>query len=388
VVVGDTTFANPDLTYVVGGLLARGGIYVKRQGRKPLLVTSNLDVGSARKWGKVKRIRTFTQLGYEQLARKHGPVDAYPRLISSILRSEGVKGKVGLYGRYDLATGISISDRLRRLGAKITGETSPTILEVARETKSPEEINEVRRIGAKTGKVVQYVVETLRNMKRKRGHLQLGNKKATVGGVKKLISSALLSEELIAPEGTIFAIGASGADPHNQGVPTNEIKEGRLIVFDIFPQAETGYWFDMTRSFVVGRADRKAKRFFEAVYEAQTSSLDYLRPGRTGAEAMSNACDIIEKHGYRTLRDVYQGKLKVLNNGFNHGLGHGVGLTIGERPYLSLLSKEPLKEGQVVTVEPGIYFPGYGGLRIEDTVAIRSRGVDNLASVPKELELT
>jgi Xaa-Pro aminopeptidase len=218
--------------------------------------------------------------------------------------------------------------------------------------------------------------------------LAIGKRRATVGAVKALILSNLAAEGLTAPEGTIFAVGPSSADPHNSGIRTDEIKEGKLIVFDIFPQAESGYWFDLTRTFIVGRASLKDRRLYEAVHEAQTECLDFMRAGTTGEAAMSKACDVIERRGYRTIRDIYQRKATNISSGFIHSLGHGVGLTIGERPYLSFLSKEPLKSGQIVTVEPGIYLPRYGGVRIEDTVLITSKGIDNLTSVDKEFELT
>ena len=139
---------------------------------------------------------------------------------------------------------------------------------------------------------------------------------------------------------------------------------------------------------MIGRADAKAKRLFESVSEAQNAGLDLLREGVTGEAAMLEACRVIERYGYRTVREIFEGKSKSIGSGFTHSLGHGVGLTIGERPYLSFLSKDPLKRGQVVTVEPGVYLPRYGGVRIEDTVVITSKGVDNLASIDKELELT
>jgi Xaa-Pro aminopeptidase len=85
---------------------------------------------------------------------------------------------------------------------------------------------------------------------------------------------------------------------------------------------------------------------------------------------------------------IFQGNAKGIHSGFTHSLGHGVGLTIGERPYLTFLSKDPLRKSEVVTVEPGVYLPRYGGVRIEDTVVITSRGVSYLAKVEKELELT
>jgi Xaa-Pro aminopeptidase len=387
VVYGDTTLGNPDLTYLVGGNLARGGVLVKRLRHEPLLVTSNLDIGTARRLGRVRRIETSTEWGLEKIAAKYGRENSQQRLIKSILRSEGIDGKVSIYGRNDLALGVRLVDELRKLGVRVVGEASPTVLESARETKSATELASIRDVGAKTARVVQAILRSLGNMKRKRAHLYLDRTRATVGLVKRLISSKLAEEDLVAPEGTIFAIGPSGADPHNAGNPPDPIKEGRLIVFDIFPQGATGYWFDLTRTFVIGRAEGKAKRLFETVAEAQNASLDFLKDGVAGESAMLKACQVIEHRGYRTVREVFEGKTRSISSGFNHGLGHGVGLTIGERPYLSFLNKDPLKSRQVLTVEPGIYLPGYGGVRIEDTVAIKSSGIETLASVDKQLEL-
>jgi Xaa-Pro aminopeptidase len=388
VVFGDTTLGNPDLTYVVGGNLARGGLYVKRYRHEALLLISNLDIGTARKLGRVKRISTFTEWGLEKIATKYGRENAYPHLIKSILRDEGISGGVSIAGRNDLASSIHLVDELRRLGTEVVGEVSPTALESARETKSRSEINEVRRVGGKTAKVVESVLDMLKEMKRKRAGLYLGSAKATVGLVKRVISSKLAEEDLTAPEGTIFAIGSSGADPHNAGNPRDAIKEGKLIVFDIFPQAGSGYWFDLTRSFVIGRADAKSRMMFETVKQAQKATLDMLKAGVTGEAVMLEACRVIEHAGYKTVRDIFEGKATSIFSGFIHSLGHGVGLTIGERPNLSFLSRDPLKNGQIVTDEPGVYLPRYGGVRIEDTVAITGKGIEILASVDKQLELT
>jgi len=126
---------------------------------------------------------------------------------------------------------------------------------------------------------------------------------------------------------------------------------------------------------------------YETVQQAQGDALDYLRAGVTGEASMNRACDVIEHAGFQTVRRIYSGKEKRITSGFIHSLGHGVGLTIGERPYLSFNSRAPLKEGEVVTVEPGVYLPGYGGVRIEDTVLIKSKGIENLTPVEKEIEL-
>lgn len=211
IVYGDTTLGNPDLTYVVGGSLARGGIYVKRLHHEPLLVTSNLDIGTARKLRHVRKINTYTQWGVEKLAAEHGRENTNQYLIKSILKKEGIQGNVSLHGRNDIASGLRLADEMRKLGVKIVGESSPTVLESARDTKSKAEIDAIKSVGSKTCKIVDTVLRSLRNMKRKRGHLYFHGKKATVGLVKKSISSRLAQENLIAPEGTIFAIGPSGS---------------------------------------------------------------------------------------------------------------------------------------------------------------------------------
>jgi Xaa-Pro aminopeptidase len=387
VVLGDTTLGNPDLTYVVGGSLPRGGIYLKRVGHPPVLLTSNLDIRTARRWGRVKRIMTYTDHGYEKIMAQYGPTDAYPRFIDKILREFGISGRIIIAGRNDLAWGLQLSKRLRNLGRDIGGESSPTILESARETKSSEEINEIQNVGKKTARIANSIIETLQNAKRKRGHLWIGEKRATVGVVKQAIAIELAVENLTAPEGTIFAIGGSSADPHNSGIPSDELREGKLIVFDIFPQAGSGYWFDLTRSFTIGKADNKTRHIFSTVTEAQEASLEILQEGLPADQVMSKACDVIERNGFKTIREVYEGKMRQVQSGFSHSLGHGVGLTIGERPFLTLKSKDTLKRGQVVTVEPGVYIPRLGGVRIEDTVTITKNGYRNLSNVEKILEL-
>ena len=388
IVLGDTTLANPDLIYVAGSNLSRGGMYIKRVDNDPILLTSTLDFHNALRIGRVRNIRTFTDYNFERLVIDHGRAEAYPRLIINVLRELGVTGKVAIAGRNDLAWGIHLSDRLRALGVNISGQESPTIIETARETKSSAEIDEIRTIGIKTARVVEVILEKLRNAKRSRGHLWIDKQRAKVGVLKQIIALELASSRLTAPEGTIFATGASSADPHNSGDLTADVREGKPIVLDIFPQSESGYWFDLTRSFTLGRATARARQLYEAVRSAQAAALDLLKEGVPGEEAMSEACKVIERNGFRTVRDIYEGKTQELHSGFNHSLGHGVGLTIGERPYLSFHSKDPLKVGHVVTVEPGVYLPRYGGVRLEDTVHITGRGYENLSAVRKEFELT
>jgi Xaa-Pro aminopeptidase len=101
---------------------------------------------------------------------------------------------------------------------------------------------------------------------------------------------------------------------------------------------------------------------------------------------MMKTCEIFENHGWPTARQLVKGNKEARVRGFVHGLGHGVGLTIGERPYLSLFGKDVLKKGSVVTIEPGLYDPRIGGVRIEDIVVVGSPG-ENLTPLPKDMEI-
>src|SRR5436190_785064 len=131
---------------------------------------------------------------------------------------------------------------------------------------------------------------------------------------------------------------------------------------------------------------KKVKEMYDAVLEVQTSALDMVKEQIPCKEMMANACKIFERKGYPTARQVVKGNIEARTRGFMHGLGHGVGLTIGERPYLSLYGKDHLRKGSVVTIEPGLYEPRWGGVRIEDIVVVGSPS-ENLPHFPKDVQI-
>lgn len=167
----------------------------------------------------------------------------------------------------------------------------------------------------------------------------------------------------------IVASGWRSALPH--GVASDKtVQEGEFITLDIGCKYE-GYCSDMTRTFAVGNYTPKQREIYDIVLEAQTQALSLMKPGMTGVEVDGIARDVIEKAGYGEY--------------FGHGLGHGVGLQIHEAPALSQKGKIVLEPGMMVTVEPGIYLPDFGGVRIEDLVVIKENGIENLNSSSKEL---
>lgn len=375
-----------DLFYLAGTHLVRGGVYVKRRNRKPILVVSNIDVGGARK-GRVRDIRTYDDYGLLQLIAQHGREKAAILLYDRILKKERIRGKLAIFGQADLSRAVALVDRLRSLGHSVQGQQPPTLLDEIRATKDKDEVERIRQTGQKAQQIVRQTRKMLSGCSVRRGRIMFDGKELTVGTVKEEITSACARHKLVEIGETIFAVGPVSADPHAAGEIADLVKPNQPIVFDFFPQHAGAYCFDVTRTFVIGKPSPEVKKMHQSVLDAQLLALDSLKAGDRSDETMNAVCDLFEKNGYRTQRDLMRGVQSAQFSGFIHALGHGVGLTIGEAPYLRLASRDPLKRGHVVTVEPGLYKPGLGGVRIEDVVVIRGDGVENLTSLPKDLQM-
>ncbi len=385
IVFGDSTLGNPDLGYLVGATLPRGGICLKPRGKPPTLIVSNIDVGSAKK-GRVREIKTYSDYGYEKMFTKYDRDEARIRFYRKLVKQEGLQGPAVVAGRNDTSNTLYLLDSLRKSGLRVVGEKSPTIIEVARETKDRHEIERLREVGKKTCWVVRETVKVLRTMKVRGSKITYRNRELKVGDVRKIIGKLLVEKSLVATEDVIFAPGKSSSDPHYRGEDKDPVRPREPIVFDIFPSEPDGYWHDCTRTYVYGSPPRKVKEMYDAVLEAQATALDMVKKGAPCRELMMAVCDLFEKRSYHTARQLIKGDKEARVRGFIHGLGHGVGLTIGERPYLSLYGEDRLKKGAVVTVEPGLYDPRWGGVRIEDIMVVGSPS-ENLTSLDKSMEL-
>lgn len=168
---------------------------------------------------------------------------------------------------------------------------------------------------------------------------------------------------------TIVASGKRSSLPH--GVASNKtVSPGDVITLD-FGCIYRGYCSDMTRTFVLGKANKRQKQIYNIVLDAQKTSLEGVKPGITGAELDQIAREIITDNGYGQY--------------FGHGLGHGVGLEVHELPNINVRGNEPLKPGMILTIEPGIYIPDFGGVRIEDLVLVTENGYRVLSKSTKNL---
>jgi len=203
-------------------------------------------------------------------------------------------------------------------------------------------------------------------------------KKVKSADVRRVIETFLIGKGAM-PAHTIVACGREGTDPHNIG--HGFIRAHQPIIIDIFPRVlATGYWGDMTRTYVKGKAGPEIAKLYRTVREGQDIGIGMVAAGTDGASIHQAITAHFDRQGYPTR--MVRGK----QTGFFHGTGHGVGLEIHESPRISTTS-DILQAGQVVTVEPGLYYPGLGGVRIEDMVVVRDSGCDNLTQHKRQLEI-
>ena len=182
------------------------------------------------------------------------------------------------------------------------------------------------------------------------------------------------------PAHTIVAPGRQGADPHQAG--TGPIRVGEPLVLDIFPRVEaTGYFGDLTRTVAKGRATAEVSQAFTAVRAAQAEAIATVKAGILARDVHQAAANRLETAGFTTALNAET------PYGFIHGLGHGLGLEIHEEPRVNAKADKPLQAGQVITIEPGLYYPEWGGIRLEDVVVVTAEACENLTTAPIFLEI-
>ena len=259
---------------------------------------------------------------------------------------------------------FGVAETMRNAGLEVIlhpGEFFPE-----REYKKPDEVKLITAAQRAAEAGFARAVEVLKNTDISNDLLFWEGEILTSEILRAEIDSAILRCNML-PAGTICAGGSQAAQPHNPG--SGALKANSPIVMDIFPRSmQSGYWGDLTRTVVRGTASDVVKRAYDAVFEAREYAKSILRPGIAGATVHCAAEAILEKHRFFTgVNDSGQ-------FGFFHGLGHGVGLEIHEAPRLSPRSAKKLAGGEVVTVEPGLYYPEWGGIRLEDLMYLKPDG--------------
>ncbi|MEK7862904.1 MAG: Xaa-Pro peptidase family protein [Chloroflexota bacterium] len=368
----------PDV-YHLPRFLAPDPIIALEQGSEVVLVASSLEEGRARKESRATAVLNMNEFGLKELSSAGASGDELvAKIIARFLESRGIT-RVSVPAYF----AVGLADRLRSLGIELTVASD---LGSRRRAKRPDEIAALEQTQRATEDAWVKGVEAItRASVRKDGTLELDGEVFTAERLRGIVEGRLL-ELGCNSEGAILAPGPQAADPHMIG--SGPLHANEPIVMDIFPQHKTTRYFaDMTRTVSKGAPSDEIVKMYEVVKRAQDAGIKALRPGVTGREVHELVEDIIFEAGYDTLRPGQQRvapKNGELPRGFIHGTGHGVGLEIHEAPSVGRSGKA-LMAGDVVTVEPGVYDPQIGGVRLEDMLVITDSGSRNLTRAPRQL---
>ncbi|MFQ5580424.1 MAG: M24 family metallopeptidase [Nitrospiria bacterium] len=358
-----------NIYYASGFLAPDPYVFLSTNGQSYLLM-SDLEIDRARAQSKVDHVFSYSE--YEERARKNGTASpGLPDVVHALMQELDVKDWT-VPADFPLEYG----DAFRALGYHLAIKKAPFF--EARAVKRADEVAAILQTQAAVEAALDEVIDLFRQAEIKEGFLYVEDMQLTSELIRQRLHLSLMGKGCIGQH-TIVSCGIDGCDPHNEG--SGPLRANESIILDIFPRSvESRYFADMTRTVVKGSPSDGLKRLYDAVLEGQTLGISLVKDGASGREIHEKISDLFEKKGYHT------GKVNGRMQGFFHGTGHGLGLDIHEPPRISR-SDWPLKEGEVVTVEPGLYYPDIGAVRIEDMVLVEKAGCSNLTSYPKFLEI-
>jgi len=275
---------------------------------------------------------------------------------------------------------VWLADRLRADGVEL--DVDQQLFDERRRAKTEAQIAGIRRAQRAAEAAMDACRELLRRSEVRGDDLLLDGEQLTVERVKADMNIVFAAHDTTADE-YIVAPGPQGAVGHDMG--SGPIRPSTPLVADIFPRDNaSAVYTDMTRTFVVGHVPADVREWHRLCKEALDRAIVETRAGADCRAIFDGTCDLFEAAGEPTQRTKKSGE--TLSDGFFHGLGHGVGLEVHEEPTLGRAAEENLVAGDVVTIEPGLYRAGYGGVRLEDTVLVTENGAENLTNYPYELE--
>jgi len=333
------------------------------------LLVKNLEYGRAKTESDGDAVRRPTDYGVGTYADREGDNDA----VAAFLK-EFDAGSIAVPDRFPVGT----ADALRERGVIVEPDLEGIVSEI-RAIKSAAEIDEIRTAQRANEAALRVAQELITAAEIDGEQLVSEGEVLTAERVKAAIERELL-EHGYALDETIVAGAEQGADPHNRG--SGPLPAHSPIVIDVFPRSKaTRYHADMTRTFVRGDVSAEVRERFDLTKEALEAALVAIEPGVTGETVHEAVCDVYEAAGHPTLRSD-----ETTETGFFHSTGHGVGLEIHEGPRVGPGGAE-LEPGHVVTIEPGLYDPDPGGMRLEDLVVVTENGYENLTQYPFKLQL-
>ncbi len=357
-----------DMLYPTGFFAPDPFLFVQK-GRTRILVMSDLELARARHQASVDRVLSWSKIAapFEKGGRKAAVAD----VITLALLQLGLR-RVTVPHSFPLGLAMELDERGIRL------DLGPDPFWPERETKQTREVRAIEASLRAAEAGLLAGIEALRGSRIRNGWLWRDGRKLTAEDLRSVVNTRMMADGYI-PAHTICAHGDQAVDPHEEG--HGPIRANTPIVMDIFPRSEkTGYFGDLTRTVVRGKASFALHALYAIVHEGVRLGHSRLREGVQGLDVHREIQELFERQGYET--GVRNGRMQ----GFFHGTGHGVGLQIHEAPSLG---KRPsvLRAGHVVTVEPGLYYLGLGGVRIEDMALVTRSGSRCLTRAPKQLEI-
>jgi Xaa-Pro aminopeptidase len=334
-----------DMLYATGFSVPDPILYLEQNGKKTILL-SDLELGRGRKEATVDEIASLSAI-QDSLEKRLKKKPTIQQSVTEFLRKRRVKrAEVPA----DFPLGLAVA--LREAGIQVAPVDG--LFYSAREFKAAAEVKKLERAIELTEIGLARAYEILR--------AEIDCAILRAGGT---------------PTNPIVAGGDQACDPHNRG--SGPLKANSLIILDVFPRdSASGFYGDLTRTVLRGKASTAQRKLWETVLEAEELAFRGIAPGKSGQELQDSVKTFFKDSGYPTEEKDGQW------TGFFHGLGHGLGLEVHEALRMGTTK---FKVGQVLTVEPGLYYPGIGGARHEDDGIVTQTGFKVLSKFPKVLEL-
>jgi Xaa-Pro aminopeptidase len=373
VLIHADTLRSPEMRHEVPVSVPDPFLYLERNGDRHVVITPF----------EVERIQAhdglqphpYERFGWDELVAQGMPLEEVE--LQTYLRAckeLGVRSAV-----VPPSFPLELADRLRAEGIELTPNRD--VFVQRRRKKTPPELDGIRRAQRGAEAALDAARDLLRRAEAQGESVVVDGEPLTVERIKAAMRQAYSDHDLLSDE-FIVAPGAQGAMGHEMG--HGAVAAGQPVVIDQWPKdPRSSCYTDMTRTYVVGPVPEEVQTFHRLVHEALQRSLEMVKPGVAGRDIYIAVCELFHDAGFPTGHHKQPGE--VLEDGFFHGLGHGVGLEVHEQPWLSRYPGE-LVEGDVITLEPGLYRQGFGGCRLEDIVLVTSDGAELLTQYPYDLE--
>jgi Xaa-Pro aminopeptidase len=363
-----------DLFYLTGFLAGDPILFLETDGVGELFL-NDLEVDRGRKQSRIEAVHRLAEISDLVKKRTGKAPGRGPEGVALCIREIAEQRGIGSF-EVSAHSSVALADCLRGMGFGVRWRPAPFVPE--RACKRPDEIDAIRGAIRHTEAAMQAAIDRIAASEIRDGMLYDANGALTSESVKQTVNG-LLAERNCDPHEVIVAGGIQACDPHDRG--SGHLPGNVPIILDIFPRDKaTRYCGDMTRTVVRGKATVEAKRLFAAVAESKAAAEAVVRPGVSGQEVHAAVKKVFEAHGYET------GQRDGRMVGFFHGTGHGLGLDVHEYPGVGAAAHE-LKAGHVITIEPGLYYPDIGGVRIEDDILVTAEGCENLCVMETVFEI-